>query len=449
MPASYKPSLTLLIAGAAVLLGAGLRLHNLRDHSMSHVEMYVPNIPMGTNLSVPDPRMDLGSVVRYTLGHEAHPPGYYVFMWFVTKLFGTGTLAMRLPSFLFGVVSIGLVFWLGVLIRQPIAGCAAAAFLALNGLHIVWSETARMYSMACFLSLLATILLLLLARSDRRRRPLEIGYALLLLLGLVTQLFFWALLAAHIVWVLGNALARKGAVPRLLSVQILVVILASPLLVSAVYQSVNDPSSCCGVTPVARQYLRQYVREYVQFNYLIPGWDDSWGPGKPGSAPVPMLELIALRQRFVLPRLILLSLSLLLVIVGVWRLKPGGERLLSVSEGSFGGAWLAAAVLAFLPLIAVFVYGAIAGHAGAKPTLKYARALTPLPLLLVLAATLLRKSWDRLQNWCSSSLQFLQGAPSLVWMLALGPLMLREFWVWSGAVTPAWVQWDNAGDAGS
>jgi hypothetical protein len=25
----------------------------------------------------------------------------------------------------------------------------------------------------------------------------------------------------------------------------------------------------------------------------------------------------------------------------------------------------------------------------------------------------------------------------------------REFWVWSGAVTPAWVQWDNAGDAGS
>jgi hypothetical protein len=51
-----KPWLLLLIAGAAMLLETGLRLHHVGDHSMSHIEMYVPNIPMGTDLSVPKTR---------------------------------------------------------------------------------------------------------------------------------------------------------------------------------------------------------------------------------------------------------------------------------------------------------------------------------------------------------------------------------------------------------
>jgi 4-amino-4-deoxy-L-arabinose transferase-like glycosyltransferase len=416
MSTNRRLSLPLLVAAAAMLLGAGLRLHNIRDRSMEHIEMYVPNIPMGTDLSVPKTRADLSTVVTNTLSSDAQPLGYYVFMWFVTKCFGTGTLAIRLPSVLFGVASIGLVYWLGVLIGQRIAGCVAAAFLAFNGYQIVWSETGRMYAMVTFLGLLSTILLLLLARSDRRRRGLEIGYAAVTLMGLFTHVFFWALLAVQMVWVLGNAWAQKRSMPRLLNVQILVVILGSPLLAFAVYQSANQVTFTSSV-PVS-------VREYLQFEYLIPSWDDTSAPvGRLASEPNEQFQRDALKQRFFLPQLLLLPVCVLLLIAGLWWLKPTGERLLDEQGGSYGAAWLAAAVLGVMIILA---HVAIAGHHVApRPTLKYTKAMTPLPLLLVLGAALLRKSWDRLRNLSSHlSLHFLQGGPPLIWMLALGPLAL-------------------------
>src|SRR5580693_7261021 len=154
--------LSLLILGAALLLGTGLRLHHLRERSMTHVEMFVPGIPLAEELSIPKPRMTLWAVITNTLSSDTHPPGFYVVMWAVTKLFGSGTLAIRLPSVLFGVASIGLVFWLGVLIGQRVPAGVAAAFLAFNGYHIIWSQTGRMYSMLCFVGLVTTVILLLL-----------------------------------------------------------------------------------------------------------------------------------------------------------------------------------------------------------------------------------------------------------------------------------------------
>jgi hypothetical protein len=47
--------------------------------------------------------------------------------------------------------------------------------------------------------------------------------------------------------------------------------------------------------------------------------------------------------------------------------------------------------------------------------------MTPLPLLLALGAILLRKSWHRLLNLRPWNFKFLQGAPPLIWMQALGP----------------------------
>jgi 4-amino-4-deoxy-L-arabinose transferase-like glycosyltransferase len=401
-------SLSLLIVGAVVLLGTGLRLHHVGDRSMTHIEMFVPGIPLAAELSIPKPRMDLWTVVTNTLSSDTHPPGYYVVMWFVTRSFGSGTLAIRLPSVLFGVASIGLVFWLGVLIGQRMPACVAAVFLALNGYHIVWSKTGRMYSMLCFLGLLTTILLLLLARSDRHRRALEIGYAALTLLGLATHVFFWALLATQMAWVLGNALTQNRPMPRLLNVQILVVILGSPLLAFAAYQSGNPVAFLSSNVPLI-------AREYVQFVYLIPGWDDTFAPG---GTPA-----LALAPQFFLPRVILLLLCVLLLIMGIRRLKPADERLLSEPAGSFSGAWLLAAVLAVITILAYIVIAE--HHLDPKPTLKYTKAMTPLPLVLVFAATALQRSWDRLRSRCSRwTFRFLQGGPPLVWMLAVGPFVL-------------------------
>jgi uncharacterized membrane protein len=408
MPTSQRFSLPISILIAALLLGTVLRLHHLADRSMGHIEMFVPGIPLSPELSIPKPRMDLWTTVTSTLNSDTHPPGYYVMMWFVTKCFGSGTLALRIPSVLFGVASIALVYWLGVLIGPRLPAAVAAAFLAFNGYQIVWSETARMYSMLCFLGLLTTIILLLIVRSTERRKGLEFAYAALTLLGLCTQVFFWPLLATQMVWVLGNAWARNGPMPRLLKLQILVVILGSPLLAFAVYQSGNQVAFLSRDVPLM-------AREFVQFAFLVPGWDDTWtSDGTPA---------MALAPQFFIPLLLLLLLCVLLLVIGIRQLKPSDERFDSEPSGSFTVAWVVAAVLGVLAVAAHVVIAE--HHPDVKPTLKLTKALIVLPILLVFAAALLQRSWDRLRNLFSRwSLKFLQGGAPLVWVMAAGPFLL-------------------------
>lgn len=397
-----------LIVGIAMLFGAALRLYQISGRSMTHVEMFVPGIPLRADLSVPKPRMDLVTVVTSTLSSDTHPPGYYVLMWFVTKCFGSSTLAIRLPSVLFGVASIGLVYWLGMLIGQRAPACVAAALLAFNGYHIVWSKTGRMYSMGCFLGLLTTILLLLLARSTRPRRAMEIGYAALMLLALSTHYFLWAVLATQMLWVLGNAWAQNRPMPRLLNIQILVTILGSPLLAFAAYQSGNPVANLSRDVPLM-------AREYIQFVYLLPGWDDTHAVD--GTAG------LVLAPQFLLLRVLLFLFCAVLLIAGIRRLRPDREPLLGESAQSFVWPWFLAAGLA---VVTIALHVLVAGHQpDPKPTLKITKALAVLPLLMALGAVVLGKAWDRFREWSMGlNLQFLSGGPPLVWFLAVAPFLL-------------------------
>src|SRR5271165_6570683 len=102
-----------------ILLGGFLRLHHLGEPTVTHVEMYVPGIRLPHSISYPEERLTLVKVLTSTLNSDTHPPAFYMMMWFWTKLFGTSTTVMRMPSALLGTACIPLVFWLGMLTRQP------------------------------------------------------------------------------------------------------------------------------------------------------------------------------------------------------------------------------------------------------------------------------------------------------------------------------------------
>lgn len=401
--------LCLLITIAAMALGAALRMRHISELSMSHPEMYVPGIPGSEELSVPTPRMDLGTVVKQTLYLDTHPPGYYVLMLYVTRFFGSSTMAIRMPSVIFGVASIGLLFWLGILVEQPVAACLASVFLTLNGFQIAWGRTGRMYAMLCFLGLATTILLLILARSEKRRRSLEVLYAILTLIGLATQVFYWTLLATQMVWVLVNALMRRQPIPRLLNIQTLVAILGSPLVAFAAYQSGNPVAELSRNVP-------QVAREYLQFDYLIPGWDDTFDPA---GVPSPVHQ-----PQFLVPRIVFFLFSAVLLFAGIRRLKSSDEPMLTARGASFTGAWLAAAAVAMGAILAHVILAQRHLFPAPLPTLKYTKAMTPVPLLLALIAMALKKSWDRVENWFAGlNLKWLEGGAPLVLMLALVPVL--------------------------
>ncbi len=215
MPTTTRNSSWLTLAGLSllVILGGFLRLHNLDAKSVTHVEMYVPGIRLPHGISMPEERLTLLKVVTSTLNSDTHPPAYYMMMWAWTKSFGTSAWSMRLPSALLGTACIPLVFWLGKLTRQTAAGWIAAALMAVNGHQVFWSQIARMFTLACCLGLLATILLLQIAKQSHASRSQQVLYVAVLLVGLCTHVFFWLILAAHMLWTLVNAWSQKQPLP--------------------------------------------------------------------------------------------------------------------------------------------------------------------------------------------------------------------------------------------
>jgi len=422
MVTARKLPLTALIVGLAMVLGGAARMYRLADRSITHDEVNIQGLSPGADISVPPQPLNLAHVVTTNLFHDTNPPGYPLMMFVVTRVFGTNLTALRLPSVLFGVASIGLVYWLGLLIGQRVPGCIAALLLAFNGYATVLSQTADTYSLACFLSLLATILLILLSQETSRRRVIEFCYGAVMLVGLASHHFFWALLATQMIWVIANAWVQERRLPRLLNIQILVMLLGSPLLALARLQSLNQ---------VAEFGARFAViaREYVQFFWILPGFDDiTAGNGIDDFFP-PAVMLVL--------RVLLCLFCLWLLVVGFRRLYPVDDPTLSAPSKPFIGLWILATLLATLIDIGL-VFATrqhIAGTQGPwVHTFRGVELLSVLPSILIMGAITLSESWQHLRAFGRTlGPQALAGSQRLVLlqtflpfaMLAIASLFLR------------------------
>jgi 4-amino-4-deoxy-L-arabinose transferase-like glycosyltransferase len=251
------PTLILLL----FLVALGVRLSGLEGRSMSHPEMWAPLIPISSEYADPGERSGLPALVFHTITQDTHPPGYYVLLWFWMKLFGSSEWALRTPSVLFGVGAVFLVYWLGARLISRNAGLLAAALLALNGHHVFWSQTARMYSMVCFLGLLATALLIRMEEGSAPRW-VRLLYPAVIVAGASSHLFFWGIIAAHIIWTLGAA-AVRGTLSHGFAGQTSGAILSSPFLAFAAYQSQNT------VAEFSADAVG-FWRDYLGFAFLIP-----------------------------------------------------------------------------------------------------------------------------------------------------------------------------------
>ena len=234
---SRQKFIVCLALGAILTVGAVLRFHDVERRTLNHPEAYTPGIDLPWNLSNPNPRFTLWQTLAGSIAGEPHPPGYYIVMLGWTKLFGSSIFSLRLPSVLFGEAAIFLIYVLATYTDDSLTGLLAAAMLAANGRHVYWSQTARMYSMACFLGLSSTVLLILNLKTAGRRRIYRALYFVFTLAGLATHVYFWAIFAAQATWTWATSIRKYSSPPRLLRLQILLCILASPLLAIAAYQS--------------------------------------------------------------------------------------------------------------------------------------------------------------------------------------------------------------------
>jgi hypothetical protein len=92
--------------------------------------------------------------------YENTPPPYFVFIQAWMKAFGRSEFSMRLPSAIFGIMSIALIYWLAKQVgrqgpRRRFIAMSAATLLAVSRFHIAYCQEARPYSMAFMLMLIS------------------------------------------------------------------------------------------------------------------------------------------------------------------------------------------------------------------------------------------------------------------------------------------------------
>ncbi len=138
------------------------------------------------------------------LGGDFHPPFYRFLIWAWVHLLGNQEIILRLPSVLFGVITVLGVYLVGKEIfskKNSYLAEIAALLMATAPFHLYYSQEARNYALA---TLLATFSIYFFLRISREaKKPLILGYLMTTTLLLYTNYFGLFVLLAQalvIVW---------------------------------------------------------------------------------------------------------------------------------------------------------------------------------------------------------------------------------------------------------
>jgi hypothetical protein len=185
---------------ALTVLGAVLRLSTLGLQSLWYDEAFTP-------VHVLHP--SLWATMRSVAHTENSPPLWYAVAWLFTRVFGTGEVALRLPSALAGIATIPVAWEIGRELAGRRAAVACAALVAVGPLFVWYSQEARAYGLFVLTAALA-ILCFLRAERDPTPRRLT-AFAVAGSLALLTHYFAIFLLAPMCVWLLREPRSRRAA----------------------------------------------------------------------------------------------------------------------------------------------------------------------------------------------------------------------------------------------
>ena len=193
---------------AALVVGAAaLRLGTIDVQSFWYDEAYVP---------VHTLHASLGATLTAVVHRENTPPLWYVLVWGWSRVFGTGEVALRLPSALAGVATVAVAWGIGQELAGRRAAIATAALVATNPLLVWYSQEARAYGLFVALTALAVWCWL---RADADPTPGRLtAFAASGAAALATHYFAVFLLAPMCLWLLRKRGRWKAVLPAVAAV---------------------------------------------------------------------------------------------------------------------------------------------------------------------------------------------------------------------------------------
>ncbi|HOG46086.1 MAG TPA: glycosyltransferase family 39 protein [Anaerolineae bacterium] len=190
------------LALAAILgLAAALRFYRLDGQSLWNDE--------GTSVALAGRSL---SVITQSAAADIHPPLYHYLLHYWLAIFGSGQVAARSLSAVFGVALVGLTFVMGRRLFGALAGWAAATFAAVYSYQVYYAQEARMYMLLAFLGAASSYLFYLgwLAPGVRRRVWAVAGWVLVTALAAYTHyLAAGVVLAQNVAFVAGLVIAAR------------------------------------------------------------------------------------------------------------------------------------------------------------------------------------------------------------------------------------------------
>lgn len=145
----------LFYGGILVLVAAVMRLIGMAGENFWHDEVTILNVSLGT-----------WDDLTYQFS-RGRPPVFPLIAYGWTSAFGTGEVISRLPSFIAGVLSVGVLFHLGSLMFNQRVGLLAAFIMTVTEFHIYYSQTFRYYSVYVLMVLLSFLFFYLLVTRKR------------------------------------------------------------------------------------------------------------------------------------------------------------------------------------------------------------------------------------------------------------------------------------------
>ena len=181
---------SLILILLIISLGLVLRLLHLTEHAF-WIDEAVTHIAA---------RRDFAGLMDAIRTVDGNPPAYLIFMRSWVRVFGFDEAPLRIPSMMFGVLTIGVIYASAYRLYNRNIALLSALILAFSSFHVWYAQEARAYAMTGFLIALSFYFFVRL--KDEDNWTILFAYWFCSVLMLYTHYFAWFFLLAQNAYVL-------------------------------------------------------------------------------------------------------------------------------------------------------------------------------------------------------------------------------------------------------
>lgn len=167
-------------------------------------------------------------VLNYSLS-DFHPPLYHVLLKLWIMLAGYSEIAVRIPSVIFGVLTVYVTYLIGRKLFEEKTALIASTLLATSPLAIYYSQEARMYSLAALTASLSVYFFISILKTDKL--ILWAGFIASTVLMLYSDYLPYLMLPVYVIYLLLNKkIIPKHTLKAFLPAFIIILFLLTPWL---------------------------------------------------------------------------------------------------------------------------------------------------------------------------------------------------------------------------